>query len=145
MGKIPEREMWKPEISAALLSAEGNGLHMVDLKIILKDSTDVPKWGKKDLVIDVLNGRKGFSDITELNLIPQDDQFGLLYMDYCLDRRSKDKRRRFKTERGVKEIKQPATYFDKAIDWQAGAENPYKAAVEEQRRAIMEHPRLLSD
>ncbi|MBI2018020.1 hypothetical protein HYS92_03130 [Candidatus Daviesbacteria bacterium] len=46
---------------------------------------------------------------------------------------------------GIQEVQQPGTYFDKSIDWQAGGENPFRAALEEQRQAIMEHPRLLSD
>lgn len=42
------------------------------------------------------------------------------------------------------EVKQPATYFDKAIDWQAGGENPFRATIEERKQNIIKHPTLFS-
>ena len=40
--------------------------------------------------------------------------------------------------------KMPHPYFDPKIDWQAGAVNPNRAAVEARSRSIMERPTLIS-
>lgn len=36
------------------------------------------------------------------------------------------------------------TYFE-PTDWEAGGENPFRAAIEERRRMITEHPTLFND